>query len=110
MPPAREVFVSRRAALWPSLHSVLFHTPGSLEELSAAIQAELSALRNIDAFYQSKRQCLEIWSGPQADKDRHLAQMELCWKTARDRHTRQLTDLRERLESLTNVQEDVKIH
>jgi hypothetical protein len=101
--------MSKRAS-HRALNSVLVSYPPSLDELSAAIDAELLALRNIDAFYQSKRQCLEVWSGSRADKDRLMARIDLCWKRDRERHTAVLTELRERLESFQMFYEDETVH
>ena len=102
--------MSKRAASQRALNSVLGRYPPSLDELSAAIDAELSALRNIDAFYESKRRCLEIWSGSRADKDRVMARNDLCWKRDRERHALVLTELRERFQSLKMFQDDEAVH
>ena len=102
--------MSKRAASRRSLSSVLPSYPLSLDELSAAIDAELLALRDVDAFYESKRQCLELWSGSRADKDRLMARIDLAWKRDRERHTAVLSELPERLQSLKAFQEDETVH
>jgi len=102
--------MTKRAGSRRSLSSVLLRYPPSLDELSAAIQSELAALANIDAFYQSKRYCLESWSGSRADKDRLLAQIDLCSKRDRERHLSHLTELRERLLDLQTFLDRETVH
>src|SRR3954467_869045 len=70
-------------------------------DLTAAMQAELAALADIETDYAGKRHRLEAWAGPLKMKEQLAREVEVCHKREREPHVLRLAGLHERIMSLT---------
>jgi hypothetical protein len=92
--------MSKHSASWPSTAEA-GPAPVYLDDLTAAMQAELAALAAIDAEYAQRQHRLETWAGPQAAKERLAREVEACHRRDREPHVLRLGALHERVMALT---------
>jgi hypothetical protein len=70
-------------------------------DLTAAMQAELAALADIETDYAGKRHRLEDWAGSQKMKERIVREVEVRHKREREPHVLRLGELYGRIMALT---------
>ena len=70
-------------------------------DLTAAMQAELAALADIETDYAGKRHRLETWVGSQKMKERIVREVEVRHKREREPHVLRLGELYGRIMALT---------
>ena len=77
------------------------YAPTYPADLTIAMQAELSALADIETDYAKKRHHLETWAGSQKMKARIVREVEVRHKRDREPHVLRLGELYGRLMNLT---------
>jgi hypothetical protein len=85
------------------------HEPAALSQpdcgvLTAEIQRVLAALSEVEACYESDRDCLKGWSGPEAIKVRFVEQLDARHAEAREPLVQRLADLHQQITMASIIQ------
>jgi hypothetical protein len=85
------------------------HEPATLPQpergaLTAEIQRVLAALSEVEACYESDRDCLKDWSGPEAIRARFIEQLEAHHTKAREPLVQRLADLHQQITMASIIQ------
>jgi hypothetical protein len=85
------------------------HEPAALSQpergaLTAEIQRVLAALSEVEACYESDRECLKGWSGPEAIRARFVEQLEARHAKAREPLVQRLADLHQQITMASIIQ------
>jgi hypothetical protein len=85
------------------------HEPAALSRpehgaLTAEIQRMLAALSEVEACYESDRDCLKGWSGPEAIRARFVEQLEARHAKAREPLVQRLADLHQQITMASMIQ------
>jgi hypothetical protein len=85
------------------------HEPAALSQpergaLTAEIQQVLAALSEVEACYESDRECLKGWSGPEAIRARFVEQLEARHAKAREPLVQRLADLHQQITMASIIQ------
>jgi hypothetical protein len=85
------------------------HEPAALSQpergaLTAEIQRVLGALSEVEACYESDRECLKGWSGPEAIRARFVEQLEARHAKAREPLVQRLADLHQQITMASIIQ------
>jgi hypothetical protein len=85
------------------------HEPASLFQpergaLTAEIQRVLAVLSEVEACYESDRECLKGWSGPEAIRARFVEQLEARHAKAREPLVQRLADLHQQITMASIIQ------
>ncbi len=84
-------------------NETLVHTPPVPtypEDLLPELQRVLAALADLDFRYETERDHLDEWSGPEEVKQRLLADLEQKHRATREPHARQVAELERQLAAL----------
>lgn len=84
-------------------NEVLVHTPPVPtypEDLLPELQRVLAALADLDARYETEREHLEEWSGPEEVKQRLLAELEQKHRATRGPYAMHVAELERQLAAL----------
>jgi hypothetical protein len=85
------------------------HEPAALSQpdcgaLTTEIQRVLTALSEVEACYESDRECLKRWSGPDAIRVRFIEQLETRHAEAREPLVQRLADLHQQITMASIIQ------
>jgi hypothetical protein len=85
------------------------HEPAALSQpergaLTAEIQRVLAALSEAEACYESDRECLKGWSGPEAIRVHFIEQLEARHAKAREPLVQRLADLHQQITMASMIQ------
>ena len=85
------------------------HEPAALSQpergaLTAEIQRALAALSEVEACYESDRECLKGWSGSEAIRARFVEQLEARHAKARQPLVQRLADLHQQITMASIIQ------
>ena len=85
------------------------HEPAALSQpergaLTAEIQRVLAALSEVEACYESDRECLKGWSGSEAIKVRFVEQLDARHAEARESLVQRLADLHQQITMASIIQ------
>ena len=84
-------------------NGILIHTPPVPtypEDLLPELQRVLAALADLDVRYETEREHLEDWSGPEEVKQRLLADLEQKHRVMREPYAMQVAELERQLAAL----------
>ena len=84
-------------------HSALVHTPPIPtypEDLLPELQRVLAALADLDVRYETERDHLESWSGPEEVKQRLLTELEQKHRAMREPYAMRVAELERQLAAL----------
>ena len=76
-------------------------TPTYSDDLLPAMQDTLAALADLETRYQSEREKLEAWSGPQAIKEHLVKQLDEHRMQEREGYAHRLAELHRRMMTFT---------
>jgi hypothetical protein len=79
-------------------------SPPDGSALTAEIQRVLTALSEVEACYESDRECLKGWSGPEAIRARFVEQLEARHAKAREPLVQRLADLHQQITMASIIQ------
>ena len=79
-------------------------SPPDGSALTAEIQRVLTALSEVEACYESDRECLRGWSGPEAIRARFVEQLEARHTEAREPLVQRLADLHQQITMASIIQ------
>jgi hypothetical protein len=85
------------------------HEPAALSQpdcgaLTTEMQRVLAALSEVEANYESDRECLKGWSGPDAIRVRFIEQLETRHAEAREPLVQRLADLHQQITTASMIQ------
>jgi hypothetical protein len=85
------------------------HEPATLSQpdrgaLAAEIQRVLAALSEVEACYESDRDCLKGWSGPEAIRARFVEQLDAHHAKAREPLVQRLANLHQQITMASIIQ------
>jgi hypothetical protein len=85
------------------------HEPATLSQpdpgaLTAEIQRVLAALSEVEACYESDRDCLKVWFGPEAIRARFVEQLDARHARAREPLIQRLADLHQQITTASMFQ------
>jgi hypothetical protein len=85
------------------------HEPAALSQpergaLTAEIQRVLAALSEVEACYESDRECLKGWSGPEAIRARFVEQLDARHAEAREPLVQRLANLHQQITMVSIIQ------
>ena len=85
------------------------HEPAALSQpdrsaLTAEIQRVLAALSEVEACYESDRECLKGWSGPDAIRVRFIEQLDARHAKAREPLVQRLANLHQQITTAAMLQ------
>jgi hypothetical protein len=85
------------------------HEPAALSQpdrsvLTVEIQRVLAVLSEVEACYESNRECLKGWSGPDAIRARFVEQLDAYHAEARGPLVQRLADLHQQLTMASIIQ------
>ncbi len=85
------------------------HEPAVLSQpdrsvLTVEIQRMLAVLSEVEACYESNRECLKGWSGPDAIRARFVEQLEAYHAEAREPLVQRLADLHQQITMASIIQ------
>jgi hypothetical protein len=72
--------------------------------LTTEMQRVLAALSEVEANYESDRECLKRWSGPDAIRVRFIEQLETRHAEAREPLVQRLADLHQQITTASMIQ------
>ncbi len=71
------------------------------DSLLPQLQQALAALADVEVRYETDRESLEQWSGPEAIKNRLAAQLDERYRREREPHVQRLEQLQQQIRLLT---------
>jgi hypothetical protein len=85
------------------------HEPATLSQLERSaltteIQRVLAALSEVEACYESDRECLKGWAGPEAIRARFVEQLEARHTKAREPLVQRLANLHQQITMASLIQ------
>jgi hypothetical protein len=85
------------------------HVPAAMSQsdysvLTAEIQQVLTALSEVETCYESDRECLKRWSGPEAIRARFVEQLDARHTQAREPLVQRLANLHQQMTTASMFQ------
>jgi hypothetical protein len=86
------------------IHDPMALSPPVCGALTTEMQRVLAALSEVEACYESDRECLKGWSGPDAIRERFIEQLDARHAEEREPLVQRLADLHQRITTASMFQ------